>query len=133
MFRAACLIGLSCLLPALPGCLIVVDHDSETHWTHDETVRSRHIGVYLDSIGATTASQLKLDASRVAVVSSVIDGSPADAAGLKAHDIITAVDGDGDANPSRVREAIRTHKSGESLSLTILRQGQPQTIAVTLK
>jgi len=48
-------------------------------------------------------------------------------------DIVTAVDGNTDASPSRVRHLIHSHKTGETVTFTILRQGKPQTIAVTVK
>ncbi len=130
MLRPICIAALAACSLALPGCLIVVDRDSETHWVHDDAGHARHIGVSLESVDDTTASQLALDRSKVTVVDRVIDDSAADHAGLKAHDIITAVDGDADACPSHVREAIRNHKSGESVSFVILRQGKPLTIAV---
>ncbi len=132
MLRPAC-IALMCLLPALPGCIVVVDHDSETHWVHDDEVRARHIGVYLSEVGSTTAAQLAIDGDKATVIDRVAEDSPADHAGLKPHDIITAVDGDADASPSHVRHAIWTHKSGETVSFSILRQGKAQTVAVTVK
>jgi S1-C subfamily serine protease len=131
MLRAACLIALSTLV--LPGCLIVVDHDGESHWAHYEEVHNRRIGIYVESVGSTTASQLAIDADHTAVIERVVDGSPADQAGLKPHDIVTSVDGDTDASPSRVRHLIHSHKSGETVTFGVLRQGKSQTIAVTVK
>jgi len=133
MRRPLCLAVLAAGSLALSGCLIVVDHENETHWVHDDSGRARHVGVYLESVDSTTASQLSLEAGHATVVERIVEGSPADQAGLRPHDIITAVDGDSDASPSRVREAIRGHRPGDSISFSILRQGKPQVVAVTMK
>jgi len=128
-------LALCCLIPALQGCLIVVDsdHEHEAYSTSDDTYHRGRIGVYLESVEGSTASQLGLDRSRTTLVTSVVEGSSAEKAGLKKYDIITAVDGDAEASPSRVRRAIREHKAGEQVSFSILRQGKPDTVSVPVQ
>jgi S1-C subfamily serine protease len=123
-------LALCCLIPALQGCLIVVDHEDSVRWSSDDDLPRHAVGVYLDSVGHATAAQLGLDRERVTLIESVTHDSAADRAGLQRYDIITAIDGDTDASPSRVRQAIRAHKPGDTISLTILRRGQQQTISV---
>jgi serine protease Do len=71
---------------------------------------------------------LKLESQSGAVVSEVLEGSPAEKAGLKAHDIILGVDGVPlpRFRPDRVvvdylDRLIAGRKPGESVTLTILR------------
>ncbi len=50
---------------------------------------------------------------------SVSAGSPAEKAGLKAGDIITAVNGTAVANPQALGQAITSHKPGDTVTLSI--------------
>ena len=59
---------------------------------------------------------------------SVVDGSPADLAGLKRYDIITRVNGSDQADVVNVLDAIRNAKSTDDFTLTVLRGGQPVTV-----
>lgn len=124
---------LACLFP-LSGCLIVVDHgDHDSYVRDDDTYHRGRIGVYLDSVEPSTASQVGVDRTRATLVTGVVGDSCAEKAGLKTYDVITGVDGSPDASPSRVRRAIREHKSGEEVSFAILREGKPLTITVPVK
>lgn len=67
-----------------------------------------------------------------AYVGSVEDGSPADKAGLKQGDVITAVDGSDVESTDDVIIGIRSHKIGDEITLTIQRNGKEQDITATL-
>jgi putative serine protease PepD len=67
-----------------------------------------------------------------AVVESVVSGGPADQAGVKAGDVIVAVDGVTVADSAALAKAIRAHKPGDSVKLTVDRNGSEQTLAPTL-
>ncbi|HEX2704174.1 MAG TPA: PDZ domain-containing protein, partial [Candidatus Lustribacter sp.] len=67
-----------------------------------------------------------------ALLKSVSAGTPAATAGLKVGDAITAVDGEQiDGSLSLVAQ-IREREVGDSVTLTVLRQGQRSQIKVTL-
>ena len=63
-------------------------------------------------------------------VPSVVSGDPADKAGMKVGDVIAAVDGKTISTSSQLRDAIAKHGNKE-ITLSILRDGSPLTIAVT--
>jgi putative serine protease PepD len=65
-------------------------------------------------------------------VSQVSSGSAADSAGLKAGDVITAVDGTKVATAEKLRAIIAGHKPGDTITLTIQRSGSSQTLKATL-
>jgi putative serine protease PepD len=67
-----------------------------------------------------------------AAVLSVSPGGPADLAGIKAGDVITAVDGVTVADSGALANAIRSHKPGESVTITVDRNGSSQTLTPTL-
>lgn len=68
-----------------------------------------------------------------ATVSNVISGSAAEAAGLQAGDIITAVNGEAISSASALSEKIQTFSVGDTVTLTIVRGTQTTDLTVTLK
>jgi putative serine protease PepD len=65
-------------------------------------------------------------------VASVESGSAADAAGLKAGDIVLAVDGSKIATPIDLRGVIAAHRPGDTITITIRRDGATKTVKATL-
>jgi putative serine protease PepD len=72
------------------------------------------------------------DGSRGATVVSVEAGSPAAAAGIQDGDLITAVAGKGIDGASSLGSAIRAHRPGDTVELTVVRNGQVRTVRATL-
>jgi putative serine protease PepD len=69
---------------------------------------------------------------RGATVGTVIAGSPAAKAGVKAGDVITAVDGRPVANADTLTAAVGSRSPGTKLTLTLRRNGSNRTVTVTL-
>ncbi|KPK21879.1 MAG: hypothetical protein AMJ76_01500, partial [Dehalococcoidia bacterium SM23_28_1] len=67
-----------------------------------------------------------------ATIAQVIADSPADAAGLQRGDVIEAVDGTEVDNVSEFLDQFDDKNAGDTMTLTISRDGQAQDIAVTL-
>jgi membrane-associated protease RseP (regulator of RpoE activity) len=67
-----------------------------------------------------------------ATVGQVIEGSPAERAGLRVGDVITAVDDVQLVGPGQLTRLIQAHQPGEKVTLTILRRGDEQKVVVTL-
>ncbi|EMY33522.1 trypsin-like serine protease with C-terminal PDZ domain [Arthrobacter crystallopoietes BAB-32] len=67
-----------------------------------------------------------------AEVAEVVNGSPADDAGLRKGDVITAVEDRVIGDSVSLTAAIREHPVGSKVSLTLLRGGQEQTVDVTI-
>jgi hypothetical protein len=63
----------------------------------------------------------------------VTKGGPAEAAGLKADDIITAVDGKPNPALPDMRYRMRNDPPGKVVSFTVTRDGKPLTLNVTLR
>jgi membrane-associated protease RseP (regulator of RpoE activity) len=57
------------------------------------------------------------------VVTLVVEGSPADDAGLKEGDMIAAIDGEPLANPEQLSDAIAERRPGDRVTLSVLRSG----------
>jgi len=93
-------------------------------------VHSSWIGAVNATLTPEEAKRLNIHASRGALVSRVFSGSPAQAAGLRAGDVITEVGG----QPVDSRESFSTYTatipSGEAVQLTVNRVGSTRTVAV---
>jgi S1-C subfamily serine protease len=72
------------------------------------------------------------DATGGALVQAVEAGSPAAAAGIQVGDLITAVDGKTIADGTALQQAIRSEKSGTTVTIGITRNGSPTTVKATL-
>ena len=91
-----------------------------------------YLGItYLAVTDAQTAAQLGVNAYGVYVVD-VVKGGPAEKAGLQAGDRIVSVDGTEIATKDDLGTLMQQHTAGDTLAITIARDGQMQTVNVTL-
>ena len=86
---------------------------------------------YLAVTDAQTAAQLGVNAYGIYVVD-VVSGGPADQAGLKAGDRIISIDNTEVAQKTDLGTLMQEHSAGDTLSITIARDGQMQTVSLTL-
>jgi tetratricopeptide (TPR) repeat protein/CHAT domain-containing protein len=89
-----------------------------------------YIGTNLQEVSQELASQQGLDSARGAFVHSVRRNSPAERHGLKAGDIIVAVDGIVIANRGAFITAIQARKPGILTELDVIREHQRQKVAL---
>jgi len=66
------------------------------------------------------------------LVNSVIVGSPAEKAGIKPQDIITAFDAKAVNSPYELYSQVLSHKVGDNVKLTVSRNGQSLELNLTL-
>src|SRR5207244_7691719 len=71
------------------------------------------------------------DGSRGALIVAVVNGEPADAAGLQEGDLITAVDGTPVTGAGDLGGIVRDHQPGQRSAITVTRNGQSRTFQVT--
>jgi S1-C subfamily serine protease len=95
-------------------------------------VRHPLLGVTGIDVSPEVAEEFGLDASRGAVVDSVQEGSGADDAGLQSGDIIVAVDGEELDTMAELVALVRVREPGDTLELTIVRDGEELELDVTL-
>jgi serine protease Do len=93
-------------------------------------VHSAWIGAVTATITPEEARRTGLRASRGALVARVISNSPAQAAGLRTGDIITAVAGRAVDSREAFSTLTATVAAGQPLPLTVARDGATQTISV---
>ncbi len=67
-----------------------------------------------------------------AAIEQVLEGTPAAQAGLQQGDVIVQIDDDAVGGASSLTGYVRTYDSGDSVALTVVRDGQTETVDVTL-
>ncbi|MEM9238066.1 MAG: PDZ domain-containing protein, partial [Verrucomicrobiota bacterium] len=90
------------------------------------------IGVILDPVPDLLADHLKLKAGEGLVISELVDGGPAELAGLEINDIITKVDGAAVGTPAQVRREVEAHEVGDEVTLEVIHHGERREVAVAL-
>jgi Do/DeqQ family serine protease len=95
-------------------------------------VRRGMLGVTIQPINADLASSLDLPAARGAIVTSVAAGGPAERAGLRRGDVITAINKQPVADDNGLRNLVASKAPGSNVEVTALRNGRDQNFQVAL-
>ena len=92
------------------------------------------LGVSIRDFSPETAEALgiKTDVYDGALVEEVFPDSPAEEAGIEVGDIITAVDGEKVRDAGDLRTTVGLKRSGETVKVTVLRNGKTKRISATL-
>jgi serine protease Do len=98
---------------------------------HGRVQRGR-IGVSIQAISKELAESFGLDRPTGALVNAVDASGPADKAGIKAGDIILAVEGKKIEQSVDLPRVIGEAKPGDSLRLSIFRKGEARDLTVTI-
>jgi len=91
---------------------------------------SRRIGVSTIQLTKQLAEYFGIADGKGVLVTAVTDDSPAAKAGVKAGDVITAIDGEAVDSPGDLSRAINRKKEGD-VTLTVIRNRSQQTFRVT--
>ena len=90
---------------------------------------NRRIGVSTQSLSKQLADYFGVKDGGV-LITSVSDNSPAAKAGLKAGDVITAIDGEKVTSPGDITQVLGKKETGD-VSLTVVRDKNTRTVTVT--
>ncbi len=90
------------------------------------------LGVVIQEVSKPLAESFGLDKAEGALIVQVIDGSPAEDAGLQSGDIITTVNGKRISLSSDLPHQIGRLAAGDKAELRIIRSGKAKTIKVTI-
>jgi S1-C subfamily serine protease len=98
----------------------------------DGVVEYAFLGVSSQPITPAVAEQFGLDVTNGAFVAEVVNGSPADDAGLRQGDIITAIDGTELTAEENLFAVLRQYRPGDEVTVTYLREDRQNEVQVTL-
>ncbi|HDR05114.1 MAG TPA: DegQ family serine endoprotease [Candidatus Marinimicrobia bacterium] len=91
------------------------------------------LGVAIQELDYDLAKSMGLKNVAGALVGNVVDKSPADKAGIKIQDVITAVDRQEIKTASELRILISSRRPGEKVNLELWRNGKARNLTVTLE
>ncbi len=95
-------------------------------------VEHPYLGVSYQMLDSQVASDLNMNVTEGAAVMSIESGSAAEKAGLQERDVIVALDGQKIDADHSLMSALFTHKPGDRVNLTVLRNGRQVQLTLTL-
>src|SRR5438128_4492144 len=117
-----------------PGLGFALDgnaaHDIANQLIQTGHVNRPYLGVTYQQLDETAAAANSLVVG--ALVTDVSSGSPADRAGIKAHDVVTKVNDQAIDDDHPLKDVLRQFAPGTRVTVTIYRGGKSQTLQVTL-
>jgi serine protease Do len=90
------------------------------------------LGVGIQDLDHETAASLGFNGTSGALITSVQEGSPAAAAGIKVEDIVLSIDGRPTPSRNALRNIVATTPPGRTVNVEIFRNNERKVIAVTL-
>ncbi|QIB35116.1 Do family serine endopeptidase [Ancylobacter pratisalsi] len=92
-----------------------------------------YVGVQIQPVSDEVAEAMDLKDAQGALIAQVQPGTPGEKAGLKPGDIVTAIDGQNIKDSREMSREVASHKPGSTIKLSVLRDGKPITVSVTLE
>ena len=95
-------------------------------------VRRGYLGVHIENLSEEAAQSFGLDSTRGALVIRVVDGQPADLAGLRREDIIVRVDAQEVTDTRSLIDYVAGKPPGSSVVVHLIRKGRDLETKLTL-
>src|SRR5207302_497270 len=96
------------------------------------SVKRGQLGVSIYSVTPDIAHSLGLISAMGALVSQVVDRSPADKAGIRAGDVITTINGQNVKSNSELRNTIGLLRVGDKVDIGLVRDGKPMRVTAVV-
>ena len=91
------------------------------------------LGVYIQELDSETAEALDIDIRNGALITDVVDGSPAEESGIQEGDVIIEFDGESIANPANLKNVVSLTAPNSSSIVKVLRDGSEKKLKVILE
>jgi hypothetical protein len=103
---------------------------ADMQWGTTEAPKSM-IGAGLGSPDEALAHHLKIDRAKSTMITSILEGLPAQAAGLEQYDVIVSVNGDRNASGENLRRVLRDAEPGSRIALEFVRGAETRKVEIT--
>ena len=91
-----------------------------------------YVGLYLENLDSQKIKALNIKSGNGVYIAQVVQGSPAEAAGLRPQDVVIAVNGKAVNSAGAFIGELAAKKAGETVELRIIRNAQTMNVTVTL-
>ena len=91
-----------------------------------------YVGLYLENLDSQKIKVLNIKSGNGVYIAQVVQGSPAEAAGLRPQDVVIAVNGKAVNSAGAFIGELAAKKAGETVELRIIRNAQTMNVTVTL-
>ena len=96
-------------------------------------VRRGMLGVIMQNLTPELSKAFGLDVHNGVVISKVIENSAAEEAGLKAGDVVVAINGEPIKSASAMRNAVGMLRIGEKMKMEVIRDNRRKTLTAVIK
>jgi Do/DeqQ family serine protease len=96
------------------------------------SVKRGQLGVSMYTVTPDIARSLGLASPQGALVSQVVEGSPAEKAGIRTGDVITSVNGQAVKSNSELRNTIGLRRVGDKVDIGLMRDGKPLKVTAVI-
>ena len=91
------------------------------------------LGAWIQGINDAQAKQLRLPAARGALITDVNPDGPADRAGLRVGDVMTAINGVDINSSPEMQEQLSRYRPGQRVQVTYIREGHLRDVPILLR
>lgn len=91
------------------------------------------LGITMSTADDTTLKRLGVDKQAGVFIDTVIEGLPAEKAGVEANDLIVEADGKTDLSEVKLREILKAKNPGDTLKVKVLRKGENKDLSIKLE
>lgn len=119
-------VGIGFAIPSDVAARIVAD------LRDDGRVARGWLGVSIQNVTEDIAEALGLDEPRGAIISSIVEGGPADQAGFEREDVVLEIDGETVDGSRDLTRRVGNVAAGDDVRFLVLRDGRERTIRATL-
>ncbi|MFC6487992.1 Do family serine endopeptidase [Nitratireductor sp. GCM10026969] len=119
-------VGIAFAIPANLAKSVVTD------LIDDGTIERGWLGVQIRELTPEMADAVGLEKSQGVFIENANEGEPAAESGMRAGDVVIAIDGENVASPRELARNIGNRDPGENVQVTVWRNGQPEDIDVKL-
>lgn len=115
---------------AIPSNLVVAVKDS---LISNGSFVKPYLGIHLSNLNEEIIKDLKLKSTSGIFIGKVVPNSPAERAGLKENDVITAIDGKSISNSGAFIGELSAKKIGQNVEFTVIRNSKQISVNVILE
>ncbi|MEO8499643.1 MAG: PDZ domain-containing protein [Vicinamibacteria bacterium] len=107
--------------------------ENDPAWTALTRGGKGRLGITYTEIDGQLAKYFKAPKDTAVLVNSVLEGSAAEKAGIKAGDLLVRLGGAAIAEGTQLQDAVRDLESGKATPVTVFREGRSIDLSVTLE